>query len=79
MALLLVVEVVFRLFQIISYFVTIYGLFKHTAVPVWQTIRDFRYGHTDSTVVSRKWYSRKGHTPVDVNGLLPFSRFEKDR
>jgi hypothetical protein len=78
MVFLLVVEVLFRLFQLISYCVTFYELFKHTIVPVALAIRDFRYGRQDTVTTNRRWYHRSPmSSPVDVRNMLPFSRYEK--
>lgn len=61
---LFVIEVLFRLFQVISYSVTLYELFKHTFVPFWHTLREFREGRRDTTTTSRVWFKSGNNLPT---------------
>jgi hypothetical protein len=76
--LLLIVEVLFRIFQFVSYSVTLYEVFKHTVIPVAYSLRELRFGRRETFETTRKWYDRRSVvSPVEFRNVLPFSRFEK--
>lgn len=73
-----IVEVLFRLFQLVSYCVTIYEVFKHTVVPVAHTLREIRFGRQETISTSRTWIDQHpGSSPVDLRDPQPRYRFER--